>query len=295
MRCIIQLPPDFRLQDVLSFHKRDQLMAAERVEGYTLHKGLVWQGHAACLTINFHPLQAEAILAIDGSPADNMSTSLDQMVRRMLGLTQQIEEFEATYRHHPEAGPLIVQHPGLRVPLSATPFEALTWAIIGQQISLHAAIAVRRRLIQAAGMQHSSGLYCYPDAAGIEHTSEEQLRQAGLSQSKTRTLIELSRRNLENLLPLEEWTINLPVDEMREKLLLVPGIGPWTINYALLRGYGWLDGSLHGDVAVRRNLQTLLDHPEKISEKYARDWLEEFSPWRALIAAHLWAMKSLQA
>jgi DNA-3-methyladenine glycosylase II len=85
--------------------------------------------------------------------------------------------------------------------------------------------------------------------------------------------------------------VTLPIAEMEEKLLLVSGIGPWTVNYALLRGFGWLDGSLHGDVAVRRGLQTLRNDAEKVTADEAERWLAEFSPWRALVAAHLWAMQ----
>jgi DNA-3-methyladenine glycosylase II len=98
----------------------------------------------------------------------------------------------------------------------------------------------------------------------------------------------------DNQLPLDTWTTdNLPIDEIRERLLSIHGIGPWTVDYALLRGFGWLDGSLHGDAAVRRGLQTVLGNAEKISEVQARQWLAEFSPWRALVAAHLWALNSV--
>lgn len=292
LSCTVKLPPDFRANDILSFHRRDPLMVAERVDASTMQKGLTWQGDAACLTISFHADQAEVELAIDGSPATATSEWLQQMVQRMLGLTQRIEVFEHAYRTHPQLGPLISRHPGLRVPLTATPFEALTWAITGQQISVNAAVSIRRRLIQAAGLQHSGGLYCYPDAERIARMSEAELRQAGFSLGKTRTLLALSQRVRENLLPLEEWSETLPVAEMREKLVLVSGIGPWTINYALLRGFGWLDGSLHGDVAVRRGLQALLKVSEKTTAADAQVWLAEFSPWRALVAAHLWALQA---
>ena len=93
-------------------------------------------------------------------------------------------------------------------------------------------------------------------------------------------------------LPLDAWLQTLPVDAIREQLLSVRGIGPWTVAYALLRGFGWMDGSLHGDAAVRRNLQTVLGVKEKISENDARAWLAAFSPWRALLAAHLWAQSA---
>ena len=297
LSCVLKLPADFRINDFLAFHRRDPSMVAERIDASTLEKGVAWQGKAACLTIRFHSGQADAELAIDGSHPDDHPDGLEQMVRRMLGLAQRIEIFEDAYREHPQLGHLIARNPGLRVPLSATPFEALTWAITGQQISVSAAISIRRRLIQAAGLKHSGGLACHPDAGLIVAMSEADLREAGFSRTKAQTLIALSQQVQENLLPLDAWSDTLisdalPVEEMRERLLLVRGIGHWTVNYALLRGFGWLDGSLHGDVAVRRGLQLLLDCGDKVTEEQAKRWLAEFSPWRALIAAHLWARVS---
>lgn len=295
LSCAIALPHDFRADDILAFHKRDPLAVAERVDARTLQKGLAWEGRAACLTIRFHARCVDAELAIDGPLPAGSSDTLKQLAQRMLGLTQRVEDFEQAYRAHPQLGALIARHPGLRVPLSATPFEALTWAITGQQISVSAAISLRRKLIQAAGLKHSGGLGCHPDANGIARLSEPDLRQAGFSQAKAQTLIALSRMVQENQLPLDAWIATLPVDEIREQLLRVRGIGPWTINYALLRGFGWLDGSLHGDVAVRRGLQSLLDCSEKVTEEQAKQWLATFSPWRALIAAHLWALRRTEA
>jgi len=92
-------------------------------------------------------------------------------------------------------------------------------------------------------------------------------------------------------LPLQAWTTAAAAaEQIREQLLRVGGIGPWTVDYTLLRGYGWLDGSLHGDAAVRRKLQRLLGQTTKLTDAFTRGWLAEFSPWRALLAAHLWAM-----
>lgn len=92
-------------------------------------------------------------------------------------------------------------------------------------------------------------------------------------------------------LSLDEWNANKPIEEITQTLLNIKGIGRWTVNYTLLRGLGWLDGSLHGDAAVRNKLSLLLNSHNEISEKETSIWLEQFSPWRALVAAHLWAMK----
>lgn len=292
LSCTLPLPRTFRRDDILAFHRRDALEVAERVGERMLQKGIAWRGAPACLTIRFRARHVEAELAIDGAPDDPLAEAFECMVRRMLGLTQRIGDFERRYRSHPQLGRLIAGNPGLRVPLAATPFEALAWAITGQQISVAAAVSVRRRLIQAAGLRHSGGLWCFPDARRLARLDETALREAGYSQAKALTLIALSRRVARGRLPLDAWADAPPVEDIRAQLSQIRGIGPWTIDYALLRGFGWLDGSLHGDVAVRRGLQALLDSPEGINAAETQCWLGEFAPWRALVAAHLWAMQT---
>ncbi|WP_350305989.1 MULTISPECIES: hypothetical protein [Photorhabdus] len=55
------------------------------------------------------------------------------------------------------------------------------------------------------------------------------------------------------------------IQQLTHNLLAIKGIDMWTINYALLRGFNYLNGSLHGDVAVRRNIQRLIKRNEKVS------------------------------
>lgn len=294
-QCRLDLPAGFRVVDLLAFHRRDTLALAERGDAGSLHKGIIWQGHAACLEIRFTDRQAIAQLTVDGGASDVDAGDLARQVRHMLGLTQDVDSFEQAWREDSQLGPLLARQSGLRVPVAATPFEALTWAITGQQISVRAALSLRRKLIGAAGVVHSGGLACYPDATHVAALSEADLQAAGFSRSKANTLLLVSRLVLAGELPLDAWLTTLPVETIGERLLAVRGIGPWTVNYTLLRGFGWLDGSLHGDVAVRRGLQKLKGASEKVGEAAAKAWLEQYAPWRALVAAHLWASLAASA
>lgn len=295
-RGTIALPEAFRSGDILAFHRRDAQQLAERVAADRFDKGLVWAGRAARLRLRFLDAAcAEVELWGDGPLAAGVADGVMAMVRRMLGLEQAVERFEARYRTHPHLGPVIAANHGLRVPQTATPFEALVWAVTGQQISLHAAVALRRTLIRSAGLRHSSGLLCFPDAAAVLATDVEELRAGGFSRAKVATLRALAQAIEHDGLVLEDWlgdaAVNAAaIETLRQRLLAIRGIGPWTVNYALLRGFSWLDGSLHGDVAVRRGLQRLLERDERVSEDETRRWLEPFSPWRALVGAHLWTM-----
>lgn len=296
LSCRVDLPSGFRAADILAFHQRDTETVAERVEGARLTKGILWRGLPACLRIDIGPHTADVVLEIDDpagrnrphGPAD--SRALEDSACHMLGLRQDIDSFERQCGGHPQVGRLIRGNPGLRVPQTATPFEAASWAIIGQQISVTAAVSVRRRLIVSTGRRHSGGLWCYPDARCVLGGGEEALRGAGLSATKTSALLALARGIQDGTLPFERWWKTPEPTVIREALLTIRGIGPWTVDYTLLRGFNWLDGSLHGDVAVRRNLQRLLGGGEPVTERDAAHWLADFAPWRALVAAHLWAM-----
>ena len=224
----------------------------------------------------------------------------------MLGLTWPPSVLQQAHGRHAELGPLLDRQRGLHVPASPTPFEALSWAIMGQQISVAVAVSLRRKLIEAAGLPlHASTqqqvpeaahLRASPAAAQVLQLGEGALRDLGFSQAKARTLLCVARAVQEGLLPLDDWAQQSArglwngqtVEVVAQQLLAIKGIGPWTVNYCLLRGYGWPDGSLHGDVAVRRAIG-LLTGTDKPDARAASDWLEQFKPWRALVAAHLWA------
>lgn len=290
--CALALPRDYRHADLLDFHRRDDEGVAERVGERSLEKGLMWRGHPARFEIRFVPRYAELRLDVDGTADAVPHAELKAAARRMMGLAQNVRTFERRFLRHPQLGRLIAARPGLRIPLAATPFEAIVWAVLGQQVSVRAAVGVRRRLVRATGPRHSGGLYCFPDAHRVGDQSVEALRAAGLSYAKARTLRLLAQQVDTCELPLDGWLDAPDAEKIGVRLMSIPGIGQWTANYALLRGFGWLDGSLHGDAVVRRNLQQLLGSSVPISPDGAKCWLEEFEPWRALVAAHLWAMTS---
>lgn len=288
----ISLPPYYRIDDFFAFHLRDPQNIAEIVEKNTLRKGIIWQGHAAQIRLSIDDKQATLQLDVDSAETPPTPNELHHLAIHLLGLNQPIELFEEQYLTHLILGKLIAPQRGVRVYQSATTFEALVWAIIGQQISVLAAIAIRRRFIQAVGQQHSSGIWCFPTAESVMNVDDEMLRQSGFSLGKIIALRGLCDAIQAGKLDLESAVTPDNVNDVTAQLLAIKGIGPWTVSYGLLRGFNYLDGSLHGDVAVRRNLQTLLTQDTQPSAKETQEWLTQFTPWRALVAAHLWRSQS---
>lgn len=284
----LALPPGYRPADVLAFHGRDAEGVAEQVAPGRLRKGILQQGVPVLLEVDFTASEALCRAEIDGPVTNGMQDALHGVLLNILGLRIAPEPFAQLVAGDPLMGPLARANGSLRIVQSATPFEALTWAIIGQQINLPFAIALRRTFILQAGRRHSGGLWCYPEARDVARLALAELTSRKFSRAKAETLLRLAALVDEGVLSLA-LPASGEVDAVSQALLNVKGIGPWTVNYALLRGYGYADCSLHGDVAIRAALQKLLGEDSKPDMARTEQWLRQYAPHRTMAAAHLWA------
>jgi DNA-3-methyladenine glycosylase II len=282
----LALPAGYRTQDLIAFHGRDSEGVAEQVAPGRIRKGVMLDGVPVLLDVALAPGAALCRIEADGGIDGSIRARADEALLNILGLRIDPAPFEAFARADPLLGPVVQRQPGLRIVQSATVFEALTWAIIGQQINLAFAIALRRTFILQANRRHSSGLWCYPEAVDVTPLEADALTGRKFSRSKADTLLRLAR-----LVASGELTLARDDDPeaVARALLAVKGIGPWTVNYALLRGYGYPDCSLHGDVAIRAAFQQLLGEDSKPDMARTEAMLARYKPHRTMAAAYLWA------
>jgi DNA-3-methyladenine glycosylase II len=282
----IPLPAAYRSTDILAFHGRDQQGVAERVEPGRIRKGVLIDGVPVLLDVALTERAALCTVDSDGALSSAAQEQVDDALLNILALRIDPAPFLEAARTDDLLGAVVQRQQGLRIVQSATIFEALTWAIIGQQINLTFAIALRRTFIEQAGRAHASGLLCYPEAADVARLAPEDLTTRKFSRSKAETLLRLARLVDGGDLVLERGA---GVAQVSAELLAVKGIGPWTVNYALLRGYGYADCSLHGDVAIRAAFQQLLGEDAKPDMARTEALLARYAPHRTMAAAHLWA------
>jgi DNA-3-methyladenine glycosylase II len=286
----IALPAGYRHADALAFHGRDADALAEQVDAGThagrIRKGVLLDGVPTLLDITLHADRADCVI-----DAATISPAADEALVNLLGLRIDPAPFEAMVRTDPLFAPVVARQPGLRVIQSATVFEALTWAIIGQQINLPFAIALRRTFIAQAGRPHGSGLWCYPEAPDVARLDIDELTRRKFSRAKAETLLRLARLVADgdvSLARAANAAADVDAATVSARLLAIKGIGPWTVNYALLRGYGDPDCSLQGDVAVRTAIGRL-QGAARPDLAQAEAFLQAYRPHRTMAAAYLWA------
>jgi DNA-3-methyladenine glycosylase II len=149
---------------------------------------------------------------------------------------------------------------GMRPPRFASLFETLLNVIPFQQLSLAAGIATVGRLVDRFGehVTHEQRRFAaYPTAGALAAARVPALLACGLNRTKAFALRELARRV--ECGELDEQAIaQLGTSDALERLIELPGIGPWSAALVLLRGFGRLEVFPPGDSGAQRGLNALL-------------------------------------
>jgi DNA-3-methyladenine glycosylase II len=160
-------------------------------------------------------------------------------------------------------------------------FGALVFQIIGQQISVIAATAIFTRLTGHFGGR-------VPDPGELAAVDAGTLRGLGLSRRKAATVVDLAQRFSDGRLSEAELR-DLPDQEVISRLTEVKGIGPWTVQGALLIALRRPDVIRPDDLALRQAIRARygLDHLPAPAEVTAL--AQRWQPYRSLASSLLLA------
>jgi DNA-3-methyladenine glycosylase II len=160
-------------------------------------------------------------------------------------------------------------------------YGALLFQVAGQQLSVAAA---RRTLARIEALFDGR----LPSPAEVLRVDPSTLREAGLSWRKIETLRDLAERFSDGRLDAERLS-SLPDDELMAQLTAIPGIGPWTVQGALIIALHREDVVLPGDLALRKAVQAAyqLDHLPREQEVIAI--AERWRPYRSLATSYLFS------
>ena len=160
-------------------------------------------------------------------------------------------------------------------------YGALLFQVTGQQLS----VAATRRTLARIQALFGGHLPAPADLLGVD---PGKLREAGLSWRKISTLRDLAGRLSDGRLNADVLS-RLPDDELMAELTAIPGIGPWTVQGALIIALGREDVVLPGDLALRKAVQAAyqLDHLPTQEEVLAI--AEKWRPYRSLATSYLFS------
>jgi DNA-3-methyladenine glycosylase II len=160
-------------------------------------------------------------------------------------------------------------------------YGALLFQVTGQQLS----VAATRRTLARIEALFGGRL---PEPAELLGVDPARLREAGLSWRKIGTLRDLAERITDGRLNPDVLS-TLPDDDLLAELTAIPGIGPWTVQGAMLVALQREDVVLPGDLALRKAIRAAyrLDHLPDQQEVVAI--AEKWRPYRSLATSYLFS------
>ena len=160
-------------------------------------------------------------------------------------------------------------------------YGALLFQITGQQLSV---AATRRTLARIEALFDGH----LPSPTELLQIDPGKLREAGLSWRKINTLRDLAARLSDGRLDANVLSA-LPDDELMAELTTIPGIGPWTVQGALIIALQREDVVLPGDLALRKAVQATYQLDNLPSQQEVLAIAEKWRPYRSLATSYLFS------
>lgn len=209
----------------------------------------------------------------------------------ILSIDQSINQFYGMALNDQILAALVKELRGLHIPHTASVYEALIQAILGQQISSHVARKLRTDLVETYGstLELAGTVYhSFPRPLVLVSAGVEGLRALGFSARKAEYIIGISAAVASGKLGLESLH-KLSNEEIIQILTGIRGVGMWTAQWLLIRALGRDDGFPHDDLALCRVLGKLLSKGEPLKPEEALEHSYRWSPFRSYVTAYLFA------
>lgn len=213
---------------------------------------------------------------------------IERRLRAMFDLEAEPELINAQLAVDPLMARLVAARPGLRVPGTWDGLELAIRAVLGQQITVVAAIRLAGKLVAQYGQPlatpHAGITHVFPTA---EVLAAADLATLGMPKARGRTLSGVAQALLEDPQLFE------PKASLKDgvaRLVALPGIGDWTAQYIAMRQLREPDAFASGDIGLINALAALEGGPVSARQLLVR--AEAWRPLRAYAAQHLWVSLS---
>jgi 3-methyladenine DNA glycosylase/8-oxoguanine DNA glycosylase len=249
-------------------------LSTERFRAFGPDLANLWVDGALHRVVGRREVRIEA--ARGGARVEPLDAETRPVVRKLLGAEFELEPFYAWARRDPVLRRLTRLLAGFRPPLAPDPFETLVTSITAQQVSLHAAFAIRNRLIERFGRRVGQA-YAFPTAQRLRRATLDDLVGLGFSHRKSEYVHGLAESKLELA-----GLASLPDEQVTAELMAIRGLGEWTADWFLARHLARPRAWPAGDLGLRRAVAAFYPGAGDV-----RAFGERFEPFQNLTAHYL--------
>lgn len=282
----------FSWEACLDYMARSPLECLYRTDAEGITRLLREEGQPMLLRLTVPSPERMRVELLDGAfPDEAARARLTGYIEDWFDLGRDLGPFYRLAGDDPVLGPLARRYRGLRIVGIPDLFEALCWAILGQQVNLAFAYKLKARLAESYGdsaewLGHRYHLFPRPEA--LLAASEEELCGLQLSRGKARTIREAAALIAAGSLS-REALLSLPSPrEAESQLTSIRGIGPWTAHYVRMRCLRDRTAFPVSDVGLHNAVKSVLGMERKPTLPELEALFADWRGWEAYATFYLW-------
>lgn len=285
LRLKLSFRPPFSWTFFERFFALRALPGVESFRDGTYRRSVGFNGESGVLSVSPSKDASHLVLEVPPELSPHLPETVAR-VRRVFDLGADPQSIANHFSGDPTLAPILEKNPGLRVPGAWDPFETSVRTILGQQVSVKGATTVAGRLIKIygeplPGSQDEEVAYLFPTP---ERLSKARMHQIGVPRKRAGAVRALARAVADGSLDFHALA---GLEQAKEQLCALPGIGPWTAEYIAMRALGEPDAFPAGDLGLRIAISNGRKPP--VAERDLNEIAERWRPWRAYAATCLWS------
>jgi DNA-3-methyladenine glycosylase II len=279
----IPVPAEFDFRLSLDFLKRSPREILHRCEETSVTKLLKVGQDVVLFNVQQHDDDNLRVHVLNTKLTLSIKKTLEEYIRDWFDLDTDIKPFYALSAKDKYMKDLVEKYHGYRIVGQPDLFESIIWAVLGQQINLQFAYTLKQRFVEHFGVDYH--LFPRPDVVSV--LNDEVLLPLQFSRQKSKYVITISEAFASNEISKEKLA-GLSLQDAKEKLMKIKGIGNWTANYALMKTFHYTDAFPLEDAGVHNAIKNLKRMKEKPTLDQVRTFYKKYRGWEAYATLYLW-------
>ena len=285
----IPLPREFSFELAISFLLRSPKELLHRVEDSKVMKALR-AGESILLCLISQDKNDLRIEFLNKKPTAQQQHEVVEYIREWFDLDSDLKPFYSMAAKDPLLKGLVEKYHGYRIIGQPDLFESLVWAVLGQQINLQFAYTLKQRFVEQYGEileWNDQKYFLFPSPEVVFKLTMDELLQLQFSRQKAKYTIGIAQEFVKGTLSKENLR-GLTLQQAKEELIKIKGIGNWTANYALMKTFRYPDAFPLEDAGVHNAIKSLKKMKAKPDLDQVRRIFKKYKGWEAYATLYLW-------
>ncbi|MFJ7735722.1 DNA-3-methyladenine glycosylase family protein [Lysinibacillus sp. NPDC097287] len=283
-------PLEFNFRECLKFLGRSDQEVLHQIKGDNLNKLLKVAGELILCKIGCDQTSIQVDFPL-GTPTKSIREKIAAYICEWFDLERDLSRFYEMASNDKILQPLTHKYYGLRMICMPDLFEALVWAIMGQQINLTFAYTLKKRFVEHYGECLTFGgetYWLFPSFERIVSVNEDDLRGLQFTGRKTEYIIDIAKSMASGELTKDMLLQKEDTQQVKKFLMGIRGVGAWTADYVMMKCFHDPNAFPVADVGLHNALKSQLGLNRKPTIEELKEIETHWEGWQAYATFYLW-------